>query len=177
MEDNIILVNEKDEPVGEEGKLSAHLAGKLHRCITIFIFNSKGELLLQKRAKSKYHSGGLWTNSCCGHPKPGEDTEAGAHRRLQFEMGFDCKVEEIFQFTYRAELDHGITEHEFDHVFAGIYDGEVNINPDEAENYKWISPEALREDIKNNPDSYTYWFKLCFEKGLSFSPVKFSRSL
>ncbi|MDD5357500.1 MAG: isopentenyl-diphosphate Delta-isomerase [Candidatus Pacebacteria bacterium] len=168
MEEHIILVDEKDNPIGEEGKLSAHLAGKLHRCFSIFVFNSKGEMLLQRRAKGKYHSGGLWTNACCGHPRPGEETEKAAHRRLKEEIGFDCPLKEVFSFTYKADLDHGIREHEFDHVFLGKFDGEVKINPEEAEDFKWISPAALREDVKKNPGTYTYWFRIAFERTIRF---------
>ncbi|MDD4989196.1 MAG: isopentenyl-diphosphate Delta-isomerase [Candidatus Pacebacteria bacterium] len=165
---HIILVNEKDEQVGEEEKLKAHLEGKLHRCLSIFIFNSKGEMLLQRRAKEKYHSGGLWTNACCGHQDPGEENESAAHRCLNLEMGFDCPLKEIFTFTYRAELDHGITENEFDHVFMGMYDGKISPNPEEAEDFRWMSRKALREDVKKNPEKYTYWFKICFERAITF---------
>ena len=172
MEEKIILVNEKDEPVGEGEKLAVHLAGKLHRCFSIFIFNLKGEMLIQKRAQSKYHSGGLWTNACCSHPRVGEETDAAAKRRLLEEMGFDCPIREIFSFTYKAKLDHGITEHEFDHVFLGTFDGEVKINPEEADDYKWISTEKLSEDIKNNPDKYTYWFRIALEKVLKYKNGK-----
>ena len=162
--EEVILVDEEDRPIGKEEKLSAHKAGKLHRCFSIFVFNSKGELLLQKRAKSKYHSGGLWTNTCCGHPRPGEKTFFAAKRRLKEEMGFICPIKEISSFSYRAELDHGIIENEFDHVFAGIFDGEVKADSKEAEDYKWIDFDGLVKDVKKNPDKYTYWFKICFEK-------------
>ncbi len=171
MEKRIILVNEKDEVIGDEEKLKAHLAGLLHRCISIFIFNSKGEMLLQKRAKSKYHSGGLWTNAVCGHQNPGEENDPAAHRCLKEEMGFDCSMKEIFTFTYQADLDHGIREHEFDHVFLGVFDGEVKPNPEEAEDFKWVSAEWLREDVKKNPDNYTYWFKLVFERALGHAKI------
>ncbi len=168
MKKHIILVNEKDEEIGTGEKLEVHLKGLLHRCISIFIFNSKGEMLLQQRAKTKYHSGGLWTNAVCGHQDPGEGNEPAAHRCLQAEMGFDCPLKEIFTFTYQADLDHGIREHEFDHVFLGVYDGEVLPNSEEADGFKWVSAEWLREDIQKNPDAYTYWFKLVFERALTF---------
>ncbi len=168
MQKHIILVNEKDEAIGTAEKLDAHLKGLLHRCISIFIFNAKGEMLLQRRAKSKYHSGGLWTNAVCGHQDPGEENEAAAHRCLKLEMGFDCPLKEIFTFTYQADLDHGICEHEFDHVFLGVYNGEVRPNPEEAEDYKYVSADWIREDVKKNPELYTYWFKLVFERAISF---------
>ena len=116
--------------------------------------------MLQQRAKEKYHSGGLWTNACCGHPEPGEDTMDAAHRRLKEEMGFDCELEEVFSFIYRAPLDNGITEHEFDHVMFGFYDGEPTLNPEEAMDWRWMGLEELAEEMKNNPaEYYTYWLK------------------
>ncbi len=172
MEKHIILVNEKDEQIGTGEKLAVHLAGLLHRCISIFIFNSRGEMLLQKRAKSKYHSGGLWTNAVCGHQDPGEGNESAAHRCLMLEMGFDCPLTEIFVFKYQADLDHGIREHEIDHVFMGVYDGEVKPNPEEAEDYKFVTADWILEDMKKNPGAYTYWFKLVVEKALTFNHGK-----
>src|SRR5687768_14206462 len=127
----VILVNEQDEPVGTMEKLEAHQKGLLHRAFSVFVVNKNGEMLLQQRAQDKYHSGGLWTNTCCSHPLPGENVLDASHRRLMEEMGFDCPLREIFSFTYRAEFDNGLTEHEFDHVFFGEYDGEVI--PDTAE--------------------------------------------
>ena len=116
MEEKVTLVDEQDQPIGEGEKMQTHQEGKLHRSFSIFIFNSKGEVLLQQRAKSKYHSGGLWSNAACGHPRPGEETLAAAHRRLQEEMGFDCELQELLQFTYKVKLDHDLWEHEYDHV-------------------------------------------------------------
>ena len=118
----MILVNERDEPLGSMEKMEAHRKGALHRAFSVFIFNSRGEMLLQQRALKKYHSGGLWTNACCSHPRPGETNEAAALRRLREEMGFDTSLQQIFSFTYRASFNNGLTEHEYDHVFAGIYD-------------------------------------------------------
>src|SRR5258706_3423068 len=164
MEEKIILVDKKDKEIGAEFKLKAHKEGKLHRAFSIFIFNSHGELLLQKRASGKYHSGGLWSNTCCGHPKVGETLNDAIHRRLKEEMGFDCPLSEALNFTYKAKLDHGITEHEFLHVFAGKFDEKPKINKKEAEDFRWVSFEFLDNDIKQNPDNYTYWFKKCYKR-------------
>jgi len=169
MEEQLILVDEQDNEVGTMGKLEAHLKGKLHRCFSIFIFNSQGELMLQRRAEDKYHSGGLWTNTCCGHPRPGEKTEDAVHRRLAFEMGFDCPMKEVHTFLYKAELDNGVTEHEFDHVFVGTYDENPQPNADEAGGWKWIGVEELKQDFKEAPEKYTYWFKLSFDDVLKHS--------
>lgn len=164
MEDKIILVDKNDKEIGTEFKLKAHQQGKLHRAFSIFVFNSKGEVLLQKRSSKKYHSGGLWTNTCCSHPKPKETLLASAHRRLKKEMGFDCPLSEVFSFVYKAKLDHELTEYEFDHVLIGKFDKNPVINIEEAEDFKWASPKFLKQDIKKNPDSYTYWFKKCYKK-------------
>src|SRR3989338_1121038 len=126
MNENVILVDERDNPIGVAEKLEAHRTGKLHRAISVCVFNSNGEMLLQKRAKDKYHSGGLWTNTCCGHPRSGEKTQEAAVRRLKEEMGFECELQEILQFTYKVKLDHGLWEHEVDHTFRGVYDGEIH---------------------------------------------------
>ena len=162
--EEIILVDENDNQIGTGEKMKVHEEGKLHRCFSIFVFNSKGELMLQKRASTKYHCGGLWTNTCCGHPRPGEGTEEAAHRRLKEEMNFDCELEEALKFIYKAVLDHGLTEHEYDHVFIGDFDGKPVMNPEEAEDWKWISLDDLRKDIEKNPASYTYWSKIALEK-------------
>ncbi len=164
MNEKVVLVNEDDNEIGVEEKVKAHKEGKLHRAFSIFIFNSKGELLLQRRAGNKYHSGGLWSNTCCSHPKPGESIEHAAHRRLREEMGFDCSLNEVSRFIYRAELNNGLTEWELDHVFIGKYDGEVNPNPNEVEDWKWININDLKDDIKRNPNNYTVWFKMALDK-------------
>jgi isopentenyl-diphosphate Delta-isomerase len=161
---DIILVDKNDTPIGESTKEEAHRKGLLHRCFSIFILNDNNELLLQQRALDKYHSPGLWTNACCSHPKPGETTVDAAHRRLQEEMGFDCDLEEIFSFVYRAEFENNLIEHEFDHVFIGYYNGKVSPDASEVNDYKWIDLEVLKKDIKNNPNLYTAWLKICFEK-------------
>jgi isopentenyl-diphosphate delta-isomerase len=164
--DMIILVDRNDREIGYEEKMKPHKEGRLHRAFSVFVFNSNGEMLLQKRAKSKYHSGGLWTNTCCSHPRKGVKTDEAAHRRLSEEMGFDCDLEEKFNFIYKARLDRGLTEHEFDHVFFGIYDGKVNPNPDEADGYDWVAIEDLKKDMKLNSNKYTIWFKIALPKVL-----------
>lgn len=169
MTDHIILVDEQDNQIGTGEKLAVHKAGKLHRCFSIFVFNSKGELLLQQRALTKYHSGGLWTNTCCGHPSPGEDTEAAAHRRLREEMGFDCQLKEAFTFVYEAELDNDITEREYDHAFIGIFDGVPQLNPEEAQDWKWVGLDWLQQELATHPERYTAWLKICFDQLLESS--------
>tara|TARA_A100001011_G_scaffold117094_1_gene123646 strand:- start:122 stop:640 length:519 start_codon:yes stop_codon:yes gene_type:complete len=161
--ENVILVDENDNQVGLMPKLEAHEKGLLHRAFSIFIFNSKYELLLQKRASSKYHSGGLWTNTCCSHPREGEDTSDAANRRLIEEMGIETSLRKVHDFIYKAELDNNLTEHEFDHVFYGVYNEDPVINKDEADDFKWIDMGLLNEDIKINGDNYTVWFKIAFE--------------
>lgn len=162
--ENLIIVDNNDKPIGQDEKLATHQKGRLHRSFSIFIFNSKNELMLQKRASGKYHSGGLWTNTCCSHPRVSEDTEKAAHRRLQEEMGFDCGLEEKFSFQFKVKFENGLIENEFDHVFVGRYDDEPKLNPEEAEDWKWVNLDKLEEDIKNNPDEYSYWLKVVIEK-------------
>ena len=162
-EDKVILVDKNDNQVGLMPKLEAHEKGVLHRAFSIFIFNSKYELLLQKRASSKYHSGGLWTNTCCSHPREGEDTLDAANRRLDEEMGIKTSLRKVYDFIYKAELDNQLTEHEFDHVFYGVCDRDPKLNKDEAEDFKWIDMETLNNDIIKNEDNYTVWFKIAFE--------------
>ncbi len=164
MKEFIILVDENDTEIGIEEKMKAHEDAKLHRAFSIFIFNAKGEMLLQQRACDKYHSGCLWTNATCSHPRPGEAVEQAAHRRLFEEMGFDTELKKAFHFIYKAEFDHGLTEHEFDHVFIGHYDGPIKLNAEEADDYKWIDLETLQRDMKTNPDDYTIWFKIAFKR-------------
>ena len=168
MVEYVILVDENDAPVGREEKMKAHEKGMLHRAFSIFIFNGRGELLLQRRALSKYHSAGLWTNTCCSHPHPSEDVIEAAHRKLVQEMGFDCELKEAFHFRYTAKLDAGLTENEFDHVLIGTYNKDPILNPDEADDFKWAPIEWLKADILKNPDKYTVWFKICFEKVLRY---------
>lgn len=163
----VILVDHDDNPIGVGDKAATHQQGQLHRAFSVFVFNSAGQMLLQRRARHKYHSGGLWTNACCSHPRPGEATQAAAHRRLQEEMGFDCELEEVFQFTYRAELDNDLIEHEYDHVFVGAYDGDPIPNPAEVADWKWVDVETLLQGAETNPDRYTYWFKLILDRLVS----------
>ena len=161
--EKVILVDENDNQVGVMPKLEAHQKGLLHRAFSVFIFNSKYELLLQKRASSKYHSGGLWTNTCCSHPREGEEILDAAKRRLIEEMGIDTSLRKVHDFIYKAELDNDLTEHEFDHVLYGIYNEDPIINKDEADDFKWIDMDSLNEDIITNGDNYTIWFKIAFE--------------
>ncbi|MBU7017970.1 MAG: isopentenyl-diphosphate Delta-isomerase [Theionarchaea archaeon] len=166
MDERVILVDENDKEIGSEEKIEAHKTGKLHRAFSIFIFNSKGEMLLQQRALHKYHSGGLWANACCSHPRLGETLEEAVHRRLKEEMGFDCELEEIFSFIYKAKVGT-LTEHELDHVFIGRYDRDVHFNPDEVGGCKWVTIESLRKDVQTHPELYTEWFKIALEKTLT----------
>lgn len=164
MENEVILVNERDEPVGRMEKLEAHRRAVLHRAFSVFIFNSKGEMLLQQRAVSKYHSGGLWTNACCSHPSPGEETGMAAIRRLKQEMGFAAPVQKIFDFTYKSEFDNGLTEYEFDHVFAGIYEGIIQPDPMEVQDYRYLSLNEIEHSLTTEPSLYTAWFHIAFPK-------------
>ena len=164
MTEYVILVNERDEVVGFEEKSKAHKDGMLHRAFSVFIFNSSGESLLQRRAWTKYHSGGMWSNACCSHPAPGESIEAAAHRRLKEEMGFDCDLRELFSFIYRVELNGGLVEHELDHVVVGRFNGEPKPNATEVEDWQWVLSDELSNKITEQPDQYTYWFRLSFEQ-------------
>jgi isopentenyl-diphosphate delta-isomerase len=162
--EKVILVNDLNEVIGEKEKIQAHIEGALHRAFSVFLFNSDSELLLQKRAGTKYHSKGLWSNTCCGHPRPGEDTKDGAHRRLREEMGIDCQLGEIFSFTYRVVLDNHLVEHEFDHVFIGIFDGEPILNKEEGEDWMWIDLKSLKQGLANNPNTYSFWLRACIDR-------------
>lgn len=158
----LILVNERDEPIGEMEKMEAHHVGALHRAFSVFIFDEKGRMLLQQRAKTKYHSPGLWTNTCCSHPQPGEDTLQSATKRLKEEMGFETKLSPLFTFTYRAEFENGLIEHEFDHVFVGTYSGKVSPNPDEVMSYRFQTIEEIASELKSHPGNFTAWFRIAF---------------
>jgi isopentenyl-diphosphate delta-isomerase len=162
--ENVVLVNQLDEPIGIMEKMEAHRKGLLHRAFSIFIFNTKGELLLQQRALSKYHSGGLWTNACCSHPRPDEELILAAKRRLKEEIGLDCALTHSFSFIYRIDFANGLTEHEYDHVFTGVCDDEPVIDKDEAMDWKYQYPDELSADLKLNPDKYTQWFRLAADK-------------
>ena len=156
----VVLVDEKDNPVGVQEKIKAHELGSLHRAFSVFIFNMKGQLLLQKRAEGKYHSAGLWTNTCCSHPMPGEEIEKAAHRRLHEEFGFDCSLEKTFSIIYRKKLGNGLTEYEFDHVFIGRHEGPPKPCENEVKDWKWEDLGKVKNDIKNHPGKYTHWFKI-----------------
>lgn len=160
----VLLVDEQDNELGVMEKMQAHEEALLHRAISVFIFNSKGELLLQRRAAVKYHSAMLWTNACCTHPRPEEPMAAAAKRRLVEEMNISCDLVHQFSFIYHAQLDNGLTEHELDHVFFGYTDQEPIPNPDEVADWKYISMAELTIDITSNPDQYTEWFKLIFDR-------------
>ena len=162
----VVLVDEEDNALGTMEKMEAHEKGVLHRAFSVFTFNSQGELMLQRRTLSKYHSGGLWTNTCCSHPREGESTKEAAHRRLLEEMGFDCELTKAFHFIYKKELDKGLIEHELDHVFIGRFDGEPKINPEEVAEYKFVSVDELVKDIEESPEQYTEWFKICLKETL-----------
>lgn len=162
--EKVILVDEADSPLGLEEKMKAHELGLLHRAFSVFVFNLKGELMLQQRASHKYHSPGLWTNTCCSHPRENEIVEEAAHRRLMEEMGFDCLLKKAFHFTYRADVGQGLTEHEFDHVFFGFTDIRPAINKDEVNNWKYMPMEEIKERIAKNPDEFTTWFRIAFSE-------------
>ena len=166
MEEHVILVDRMGREIGIEEKLKAHREGKLHRAFSIFIFNTLGDLLLQKRSETKYHSGGLWTNTCCSHPRLGESHYCAARRRLYEEMGFDCELTGLFSFIYHTELENDLFEHELDRVFVGRYDGQPVPNPDEVDDWKWMDIEQLKGDVEENPEYYTYWFKLILNRVL-----------
>ena len=162
--EQVILVNEQDIELGVMEKMEAHEKALLHRAFSVFIFNNHHELLLQQRAISKYHSGGLWTNTCCSHPRPGEAVADAALRRLKEEMGFETALSKAFDFTYKAPFSNGLTEHEFDHVFVGTYIGTIEPNADEVENYAYYSLAAIEEMLQKNPDDFTVWFHIAFPK-------------
>ncbi|HEX2098527.1 MAG TPA: isopentenyl-diphosphate Delta-isomerase [Rubrobacteraceae bacterium] len=170
--EEIILVDENDNLVGFETKLKAHEdGGKLHRAFSIFVFDARGRLLLQRRAKKKYHFGGLWSNTCCGHPKKGEELQDAAQARIQQEFGFDTRLKELFSFLYRAsDAGSGLAEHEFDHVFYGEFDGDPRPNPDEIEDWKWVDVTELMSDLENNPHRYTPWFKIAIQDVIEVLP-------
>ena len=163
MKEKVILIDKNNRKIGTEEKIKAHKEGKLHRAFSIFIFNSKEELLIQKRAKNKYHSGGLWSNTCDGHPRPDESYIKAAPRRLKEEMGFDCRLKKLFCFYYKIKLGK-LIENEFDCVFVGKFNGKPRPNPKEISDYKWISLNKLKKDINKHPEKYAYWFKKALKK-------------
>jgi isopentenyl-diphosphate delta-isomerase len=164
MEEHVVLVDDDDNEVGTMEKMEAHLQGKKHRAFSVFVFNLEGELLLQQRALDKYHSGGKWTNTCCSHPRPGEETLEAAHRRLMEEMGMDCPLNHVFSFIYRAAVQANLVENEYDHVFFGVSDTVPNPSPAEVAAYRYISLDDLARELVEHPADYTEWLKICFEQ-------------
>jgi len=162
-EEKVVLVDKNDNQIGLMSKMEAHQKGTLHRAFSIFLFNSENQILLQKRSSNKYHSGGLWTNTCCSHPRDEESVIDAGNRRLFEEMGIKTELKEAFNFIYKAELENGLIEHEYDHVLIGEFNGTPILNKDEAEDWKWISMEDVRKDIAENETDYTVWFVIAFE--------------
>lgn len=167
MEEHVILVDEQDNQLGLMPKMEAHEKAVLHRAFSVFIFNSDGDLMLQQRAAHKYHSPLLWTNTCCSHQRDGESNIEAGKRRLVEEMGFSTELKEVFSFIYKAPFDNGLTEHELDHVMVGYFDGVPEVNPEEVASFKWMSLEAIKEDIELHPNLYTAWFKIIFKESYS----------
>jgi len=163
-DNDVILVNDEDIAIGIMNKMEAHHGAHLHRAISVFIVNSKGKWLLQQRTTEKYHSKGLWSNACCSHPAPGENTADAAVRRLHYEMGIATPLTDLFSFKYRAELENGLTEHEIDHVFWGVSDEKPNPNPHEVMDYRYVAYETLLNEIKDFPENFSEWFKMIIEK-------------
>ncbi|SKB61058.1 isopentenyl-diphosphate delta-isomerase [Salegentibacter holothuriorum] len=162
--DNVVLVNEKGEQIGLMEKIEAHEKALLHLAFSVFVFNEKNELMIQQRAHSKYHSPGLWTNTCCSHQREGESNVAAGKRRLHEEMGFSTELKEVMNFIYKAPFDNGLTEHEFDYILIGNYEDDPKPNPDEVANWKWMSLGEIKSDMEVNPGVYTEWFKIIFDK-------------
>jgi isopentenyl-diphosphate delta-isomerase len=172
-QEEVVLVNQYDQAIGTEEKLAAHIKGLLHRAFSVFIFNSSHQLLLQRRTATKYHSRGLWSNTCCGHPRLDETIEQASRRRLKEEMGFDSELTKLFDFVYRAELEDGLIEYEYDHVLVGYFNGIPSPNCNEVAEWQWMDLETLRVDLRNRPESYTYWFRNSlnqFQK--AFEPIQ-----
>ena len=163
-EEKVILVNSNDEPIGLMPKMEAHEKALLHRAFSVFVINGNNELMLQQRAHQKYHSPGLWTNTCCSHQRDGEENIEAGLRRLQEEMGFETPLEYLFNFIYRAPFDNGLTEHELDHVMLGRFEGEPSINPEEVASWKWMDIDLIHADLNNNPSDYTVWFAIIFDR-------------
>lgn len=167
-EELVILVNEKNEQLGLMPKMEAHEKALLHRAFSVFVFNDSNQLLLQQRAATKYHSPLLWTNTCCSHQRDGETNIVAGKRRLKEEMGFSCELEEVTSFIYKAPFDNGLTEHELDHILIGYFNNNPVVNTEEVENFKWMTLEEVKGQIEENPNLYTEWFKIIFEKYYDF---------
>ena len=163
-EEKVILVNSNNEPIGLMPKMEAHEKALLHRAFSVFVINGNNELMLQQRALQKYHSPGLWTNTCCSHQRDGEENIEAGLRRLQEEMGFETPLEYLFNFIYKAPFDNGLTEHELDHVMLGRYEAEPSINPEEVASWKWMDIDLIHADLINNPANYTVWFVIIFDR-------------
>ncbi|MEK9531238.1 MAG: isopentenyl-diphosphate Delta-isomerase [Flavobacteriaceae bacterium] len=172
MEEQVILVDTNDQAIGLMPKMEAHEKGVLHRAFSVFILNDKNQLMLQQRALHKYHSPGLWTNTCCSHQRDGEDNISAGKRRLQEEMGFETELSEVTSFIYKAPFDNGLTEHELDHIMIGHHNDAPDVNPEEVANWKWMALEAVRDDIMHHPEHYTAWFIIIFEQ--FFEKIKLS---
>jgi isopentenyl-diphosphate Delta-isomerase len=164
MSEQVILVDGDGVAIGVREKQAAHLTGALHRAFSIFVFDSAGRILLQRRAATKYHSGGLWSNTCCSHPRPGESTAVAAHRRLMEEMGFDCPLSVAFSFIYRADVGGGLVEHEYDYVLIGHFDGDPAPDPEEVDDWRWVDPATLRRQAREQPGRFSYWFHIAFDE-------------
>ncbi|RYY40245.1 MAG: isopentenyl-diphosphate Delta-isomerase [Chitinophagaceae bacterium] len=164
MEPHVVLVNERDEPQGTMGKLEAHQRGLLHRALSVFLFDGEGRMLLQRRALDKYHGGGLWSNAVCSHPLPEEAVDAAAVRRLREELGIEADIQPVFSFTYRANVENGLVEHEFDHVFAGRYEGAFQLNSEEVAAVRFVSMPELEQELRDHPEHFTQWFRLIYDR-------------
>lgn len=169
---SVVIVDRNDFPIGVMDKTEAHQKGILHRAFSIFIFNSKAEILLHQRADTKYHGAGLWTNTCCSHPQLNENINESALERLNYEMGLECDVKKVFSFIYYAPVENGLIEHEYDHIFVGHTNTEPKPNPSEVKDYKWSNPWFVISDMEHNPHLYTFWFRSAFPKVLDFLPSK-----
>lgn len=168
--DQLVLVDESDLATGSIEKMKAHETGLLHRAFSIFLYDDDARMLLQRRAPTKYHSPGLWSNACCGHPRPGESTPASARRRLHEELGIDCSLSRLGSFRYRAELENGLVEHEIDHVFVGRFNGSVDPNPAEVVDWRWSSLETLATALAEDPSLFTPWFGIAIDRFNLISP-------
>ena len=169
--EQVILVDENDNETGTMEKMEAHRKGVLHRAFSVLIFNSKGEMLIQKRAKTKYHSAGLWTNTCCSHPRPGESIDVAAQRRLKEEMGIDVSPVLSHKFIYKVELENNLSEHELDYVLTGKFDGDPQPNPTEVDDWRFVSLPDLEKEISNKPKGFTHWFKIILLKWKDINPT------